>query len=190
MFNIANNLQYNPYTHYIVPSTTCFLKVDDESMFEKRLIFTNNTANKGGDIIYGGQIALGWNKGRNCLLNFMNVSSISPTGLSPISSAPSRVCICTSNGMPDCLTVFDSVKQAVYPGQTINISAVVVGQEFGTVVGSVFAQFLQVYNAPQLDSWQYTQDVIKDKASGVRYSFDSYFEPEIHITYYAKSEGG
>ena len=173
VFYIANNLQYNPYTHYIVPSTTCFLKVDDESMFEKRLIFTNNTANKGGDIIYGGQIALGWNKGRNCLLNFMNVSSISPTGLSPISSAPSRVCICTSNGMPDCLTVFDSVKQAVYPGQTINISAVVVGQEFGTVVGSVFAQFLQVSNAPQLDSWQYTQDVTKDECRQLHFSIYS-----------------
>ena len=103
----------------------------------------------------------------------MNVSSISPSGLSLISSAPSRVCICTSNGMPDCLTVFDSVKQAVYPGQTINISAVVVGQEFGTVVGSVFAQFLQVSNAAQLDSWQYTQDVTKDRCRQLHFSIYS-----------------
>ena len=89
----------------------------------------------------------------------MNVSNISQTGLFLISSAPSRVCICTSNGMPDCLTVFDSVKQTIYPGETINISAVVVGKEFGTVVESVFAQFLQLEfsDTALLESWQYTQ---------------------------------
>ena len=77
--------------------------------------------------------------------------------------------------MPDCLTVFDSVKQAVYPGQTINISAVVVGQEFGTVVGSVFAQFLQLefFDTTLLESWQYTQDVSKNECRQLSYSIFS-----------------
>ena len=64
------------------------------------------------------------------------------TGLSPISSDPSRVCLCNTTGQPDCLTVADPTPRVIYPGQTITLHAVVVGQDFGTVTGSVFAHFL------------------------------------------------
>ena len=159
----------------IIPATECFIDVDPDSRHEKRLSFTNNTAGKGGGIIYGGQIALGWKKGWNCFRSFMNVSNISQSGFSLVSSAPSRVCICDSNGTPDCLTVFDSIEHIIYPGQTINISAVVVGQQFGTVTGSVFAQFLHRSERPRLDSWQYTQNVTKNECH--RLSFSLYSKP-------------
>ena len=76
--------------------------------------------------------------GTVCSASIMSEQS----GLSLISSAPSRVCLCNETGQPDCLTVADPETRVIYPGQTITIPAVVVGQDFGTVTGSVFAQFL------------------------------------------------
>ena len=90
-------------------------------------------------------MALGYDGDWNCLLSFKNISAMSQqNGLSVISSEPSRVCLC-HNGQPDCLTVADPITHTVYPGQTITLPAVVVGQDFGTVTGSVIAQFLQDY---------------------------------------------
>ena len=48
---------------------------------------------------------------------------------------------------------------SVYPGQKISVSAVVVGQNFGTVAGSVFAQFLNSTLTPQLDVRESAQEV-------------------------------
>ena len=102
----------------------------------------NNSAGKGGDILYGGHVFHGLDGDWNCLLGFKNISNISQNGLSLITSDPSRVCLCNRSGQPDCLIVADPTQHSIYPGQSINISAVVVGQDFGTVSGSVYAQFL------------------------------------------------
>ena len=55
--------------------------------------------------------------------------------LSLLSSNPLRACICT-NGRPECTNVFMNLTK--YPGKSFNISAVVVGENFGTVTGSVY----------------------------------------------------
>ena len=110
-----------------------------------RLTFINNTAEKGGDILYEGLVALGWDGNWNCLLSFKNISNMSES-LSTISSAPSRVCICNETGYPNCLIVVDPKQRIVYPGETITIPAVVVGQDFGTVSGSVHAQITKPAN--------------------------------------------
>ena len=129
----------------VTPGTRCFLSVEGNRS-QARLIFSNNTAGKGGDILYGGLLALGYDGDWNCLLSFKNISDMSQqNGLSVISSEPSRVCLC-HDGQPDCLTVADPVTRSVYPGQTITLPAVVVGQDFGTVTGSVIAQFLQTHS--------------------------------------------
>ena len=128
---------------YVLPKYPCFLHVEGQRT-QKRMMFENNTSGNGGDVLYGGSLVLGWD-GRdwNCLLTFKNVSDMSQQkGYSQISSAPSRVCLCNSVGEPDCLIAGDPHKRTIYPGQTINISAVVVGQDFGTVAGSVYTQFL------------------------------------------------
>ena len=125
----------------ITSRTESFVCVED-SRSHARLTFINNTAGKGGDVLYGGLVALGYDGDWNCLLSFKNISDISQqSGLSVISSDPSRVCLCKETGQPDCLTVADPTTRVMYPGQTITIPAVVVGQDFGTVTGSVFAQF-------------------------------------------------
>ena len=41
------------------------------------------------------------------------------------------------------MLLVDPTPHSIYPGQTISISVVVVGQDWGTVAGSVYAQFLQ-----------------------------------------------
>ena len=124
--------------------TKCFVRVEGNRS-HTRLTFINNTAEKGGDVLHGGLVALGWDGNWNCLLSFKNISNMSES-LSTISSAPSRVCICNETGYPNCLTVVDPIQRSVYPGETITIPAVVVGQDFGTVSGSVHAQITKPAN--------------------------------------------
>ena len=133
----------------------CFVNVEG-SRSHAQLIFINNTAGRGGDVLYGELVTLGYDGDWNCLLSFKNISNMSQqSGLSRISSAPSRVCLCNETGQPDCLTVADPTTRVMYPGQTITIPVVVVGQDFGTVNGSVFAQFLNTTDSVYM---QQTQD--------------------------------
>ena len=136
----------------IVSRTECFVRVEG-SRSHARLTFINNTAGKGGDVLYGGLVALGYDGDWNCLLSFKNISDMSQqSGPSLISSVPSRVCLCNETGQPDCLIVADPTTHVIYPGQTITIPAVVVGQNFGTVAGSVFTQFLHTpYTTDSVD---------------------------------------
>ena len=90
-------------------------------------------------------MAFSWDGERNCLESFMNVSTVmfnQSSNLSLISSDPSRVCFCNENKLPDCMTLSSSRTHSLYPGQNIYISTVTVGQGFGTVAGSVYAQYL------------------------------------------------
>ena len=168
--------------HYIY--CDCFLDIQGRRS-QTRFTFANNSAGKGGDILYGEQVALcldGGDDGMtlhgkwNCLDSFKNISNILQNGLSLISSDPSRVCLCNKTGQPDCLVIADSTPRPVYPGQTINISAVVVGQDFGTVAGSVYAQFLQRGSPPQLKSEQEVQGVTQHKCNHLYYTIFSQTE--------------
>ena len=81
-------------------------------------------------------MALGWDEDWNCLSTFKEISDFTEqSSLSLVSSTPSRVYFCTSTGHTDCLTVADPVTHTMYPGQTINIPGVIVGQDFSTVAG-------------------------------------------------------
>ena len=108
----------------------------------QNLIFANNSAGKGGNIVYGGNLAYGFSGNKNCMDTFKDILNISETSLSLISSDPLRVCLCNQSGLPDGMLLVDPTPHSIYPGQTISISAVVVGQDWGTVAGSVYAQFL------------------------------------------------
>ena len=122
-------------------STECFIHIESDIQ-EKRLIFAGNRADKGGDVLFGGLVALGWDGNTNCLDSFKHVSDLSEqSGTSVISSAPSRVCLCWDS-QPECLMVADPTTHSIYPGETLVIPAVIVGQDFGTVTGSVIAQLL------------------------------------------------
>ena len=146
--SLQDIIQYNGGGSLITSRTECFVHVEGGNLISHaRLTFINNTAGRGGDVLYGGLVALGYDGDWNCLLRFKNISDMSQqSGLSLISSTPSRVCLCNETGQPDCLTVADPTTHVIYPGQTITIPAVVIGEDFGTAIGSVFAQFFQTPN--------------------------------------------
>ena len=124
--------------------TKCFVRVIG-SRSTARLKFINNRAEKGGDVVYGGQVVSGYDGEWNCLHSFKNISDMtrqsSDTPYRRVASDPSRVCICRDE-RPDCLIVADTTQHALYPGQTMTVSAAAVGQDFGTVKGEVHTQFL------------------------------------------------
>ena len=158
---------YGYQLHSTLPD--CFLQVE-QADFHKGLILVNNSAGQGGDALYGR--ILGYHSQArnnplncsslfeedylcslveqfnthyiNCSFLFAQVSSITPTTLSQVASDPIRVCICNNN-TPECHRVSMSV-DTIFPGQSFSISTVVVGEELGTVAGSVFANFLPLHS--------------------------------------------
>ena len=164
-------------------------------------VFTNNTAQNGGDAIYGGSLQhciAGQCKyeesipvldyyGRIPILgayffivnywNLVQYDTGQHSNLSLISSTPSRVCLC-EDGEPDCLTMFKN--DTHYPGETFSISAVVVGQGFGTVDGTVYAQFTNK-DTPVLEELQQSQQVNHSSCAKVKYTVFSATEKEIMV---------
>ena len=176
VFHIATDIHWESDVFSLWPMTKCFLSTKCNRS-QTKFVFVNNTAGMGGDILYGGQVALGldgnWNCLDNCLDSFKSISSISQNGLSLISSDPSRVCLCNGTGQPDCLTLADPTPHSIYPGQSITISAVVVGQDFGTVAGFVYAQFLRTSptGGPiQSESLQWVHPVTQRKCNHLSYT--------------------
>ena len=144
---VVNQILYTLFNGPPIASP-CFLYVDGNYKCSNKqsciLQFQNNSAENGGDAVYGGnlgQIDCPTNMHSvKCLtaLNEMSQLSLSP---STIASAPSRVCLCfNSSHSADCLKINTSV--SIYPRQIFNISAFTVGQNFGTSRGSVYAQIL------------------------------------------------
>ena len=179
VFYIADSAHYDRAIYnsrlYTLVANTCFFNTKG-SRTQTRLIFSNNSAGEGGDILYGGHVMFSLDGDWNCLESFKNVTSISESGLSLITSDPSRVCLCNGTGQPDCLIVADPTPHSIYPGQSIIISAVVVGQVFGTVAGSVYAQFLQQEStdiSPQLGPWQRIQSVTQERCNNLEYTIYS-----------------
>ena len=177
--SLQDIVHYNGGGSLITSRTECFVHVEG-SRSHARFIFINNTAGRGGDVLYGGLMALGYDGDWNCLLSFKNVSDMSQqSGLSLISSAPSRVCLCNETGQPDCLTVADSTTHVIYPGQTITTTAVVTGQDFGTTIGSVFTQFLQTpytTDSVDLEQRQNSKAIEHSQCSNLEYTIFSQSE--------------
>ena len=133
--------------------------------------FANNSAVNGGDDIYGTTLEICQTSG-NCKLTIHKHNS----GLSSVSSYPTRVCLCDSEGNPNCLD--NNRKLAVHPGEIFTISAVVVGGDLGTTTGSIYTDF-SLYDHPSLPSLssasQYVQIVSSvSHCSSLNYSLYNY----------------
>ena len=94
------------------------------------------------------------------------------SGLSTITSNPSRVCFC-KDAEPDCLTVADPITHYIYPGQTITIPAAVVGQDFGTVTGSVYAKFMNTSSAVEMEFGENVTNIDQTQCSSIKYTIFS-----------------
>ena len=130
--------------------------------------FYNNTAGFAGTAVYGGWIDLckfhfNYQMILNLLSSPISLASVvdnlfhfhQPTQqLSLISSNPTRVCLCTNMSIPDCSITEYTI--TAYPGETLTIPAVAVGQRFGTVPSTVQSSFVSG-SSSRLPELQYTQ---------------------------------
>jgi len=91
------------------------------------------------------------------------------SNLSLVSSKPPRMCLCEDEE-PDCFNVLTNDTR--YPGETFTISAVVVGQGFGTADGSVYAQFLPLNedSPPSFNELQQSQKVNHKSCRKLKYT--------------------
>ena len=149
------------------------------------LSFINNTAQKGGDAIYGADISdcvyVGNLDSNRTYCFAYNLVQLTSSGLyiepdldsdpSQISSDPIKVCLCengTINSSINCTTTCTQ-NETRYPGEEFIICAIDVGDFNGPVDGPVFAQLLPQYNGV-LGGLQYFQQVNHTKCTELNYS--------------------
>ena len=145
---------------YSQSSYPCIFMITD---YSAKISFTGNCAQRGvGHNMYGASIrdytcarkfiSFVNKKGKpHCyhprfgLYHKLNISfdpDLNET-LSIVSSAPQRICLCDSNGKPQCAnTSYIFTNTSVYRGETITLPACIVGYDFGTTVGMIHARFL------------------------------------------------
>ena len=171
---------------YMADTTRLSGVFDDDSLhqpcfftsFENAsLTFVNNTADNGGDAIYGPFETLA---GSKCKMDYLHFGENGRSNLSVITSDPSRVCFC-ERGRPVCTTIFS--REVRYPGETFSLLAAVVGETFGTVTGSVYTQFLPLLHgvAPALGQLQQSQATVPDNCTTLTYTIQSDSEEVVMV---------
>ena len=133
------------YYHAESGGTQCFFVLENASPSTMAEIhFQGNHAKTAGSALYGGSVDTCYLKGnrrRQGNLSFFKMTDFAKnsTELSMISSYATRVCICNGSH-PDCTIL--NYTLAAYPGQTVWINAVAVGQGFGTSPATIHSVFL------------------------------------------------
>ncbi len=118
--------------------------------------FINNTALYGGSAIYGTSLDTCQSdicSGTDLIVDVLHFSNDSDFSI--VTSDPVRVCLCV-NGLPSCGTVFSNL--TAVPGEEFLVSAVLVGDTFGTVGGSVYAQLLPLSSSEEVVNLGELQD--------------------------------
>ena len=145
---------------------SCFYELADVFFSIKpRVVFENNSADNAGSVLYGGWIDLCEivNPERQLIVQpdfdflFQIKGGDSALDFSVIASNPLRVCLCIDS-RPECSITQYNI--SVYPGSTIHIPMVAVGQRFGTVPTTVHSHiFNTLMNGihPTIKEWQHTQ---------------------------------
>ena len=184
----VNNSAFIGGAIYIHPSSAelayCFYQVDnpkDVPITETgaHMVFEGNTATVSGSVLYGGYLDLCFQEKINIfqLLEretiFERVFDYSAQpGLSVFASKPQSVCFCNSSGFPECDV--QTVECDIFPGESFNVSAVIVGQREGVVPGSVVAYFDQSHPSQNgsIDPLQGVQSVFTE-CSDLTYTVSS-----------------
>ena len=128
------NSNFNPHCFYQL------LNCSTTSTYN--FVFEGNSAAYGGDDIYGVSLIES-----DCSYNtpYCNLTiNRSSSSNSSISSDPLHVCICDSNGKPQCENnSYTFMSYSVHPGEIFTLSFVVVGGDFGLTIGTVYANIFQ-----------------------------------------------
>ena len=164
------------YVHSDLP---CFLVLKSYSSVLK---FQGNSAKSGAGMhVYGASF-----KSNKCIYSKLfttraycgedmsiNISFVPylKSSLSPVSSDPKRVCLCDLNGRPQCASLSNIFvnKFRIYPGESFNVSVVVVGYDLGVTTGTIHANFMpsKQYSTPLLYRDQYHQWIGNSKQCSV-----------------------
>ena len=143
----------------------CFFRlldfnVDDTTTEAYSLQFEANGAENGGDHIYGVNLKYAcWNNDKRIQVDYPSIffDFVSNSNLlSPVSSDPTRICLCNDdNDQPQCADSISDIysDHKLSPGETLTLSVAIVGGDFGTTTGTVYANFLQLsdpYNRAQI----------------------------------------
>ena len=168
---------------------SCFYKLADtfNTSVIPHILVENNTADYAGSALYGGWIDFCTTADQEGGPKFDSLFQVNGGELdsSVIASTPQRVCLCIES-RPECSITQYNI--SVYPGTTIQIPAVAVGQRFGTVPSTVHSDFqyeLLEGIWPNLHDWQHTQKVEK-KCTSLIYTIMS--PPQVGLTMKVKEE--
>ena len=147
--------QFNPfiYCHFEIKEQSCFFQLPGQNLsygIDVQFVFKDNSADA-GSVLYGGAID-------HCTLTGLSSSGdvfdmlvhIEDDTNSSISSHPFRVCSCDG----ECSELDFN---RVYPGETLHVSLVAVGQRNGTVPSAVRSRFRDS-NVGFLQGFQYIQE--------------------------------
>ena len=153
------------------------------SSYSSTVVFEENSANEGvGMHIYGASVKAYMNP--FCHQDIVSYMPNITNSLSPVSSSPMRVCLCDTNGKPQCAKLsnifFNQYK--VYCREFFNITVVLVGYDFGATTGAIGAEFMPSKGKPSVGPNQYHQ-LIKSsrKCSNITYSV---YSNNVHETLY------
>ena len=160
---VDNHMLFNLVT------ISCFYKLAGSfsSRMKWHVVFENNTAGYAGSALFGGWVDFceieSDNPERPVKPDFNSTFHVNggESHLSVIASNPLRVCLCIDS-KPECSITQYNI--SAYPGTTIQIPAVAVGQRFGTVPSTVHSDIVhQLIDGihPNTKDWQHTQRVEK-----------------------------
>ena len=178
---INNPLGHFYSTNNLQSTIDCFYQYQSTTV---TMIFFNNTARFGGNQIYGtalksycyvNHLSIGTSKSQS-IDTYEKVFTFNPPlnlSLSSISSVVTRVCICDTSGQPQCadLSMIFLTNITVSPGELFNVSAVLVGADFGTSLGTVYTNLLNSKeNTAILDKRFRVQNIVSvDKCTQLQY---------------------
>ena len=134
-------------THPIIRRSCFYQLLDCASGGEYSISFVNNSAPIGGNDIYGASLM------DNCFVDDDHSGYCTSfhamkffhfdNSTSPISSSPTRVCVCDDIGQPQCSNIsYIFLDHTIYPGETFTLPVAMVGGDFGLTVGVVYTGFL------------------------------------------------
>ena len=150
--------------YYSWEETRCFVSCNDTTCFNSIMMFEGNQALSAGSALFGGwmDVCLSLTNAGIPTFQYINESD----DLSIVSSYPTRVCLCTDSMINETTEYYAEL----YPGQTLHIKAVAVGQKFGVVPSIVRANALNMTES--IDQLQKLQDIWK-KCTNVEYTIRS-----------------
>ena len=141
--------------------------------------FSGNVASNGGELIFGAalndecEISDHSHISSSSVYQFIFSNDTNSSGMSSFSSEPTRVCFC-KGGVPQCMEksfILSHLDQPVFPGEMITLSAVIVGKDFGTASGSIYATFIHSSdNIVGLQPSQYSQVVNYSNCNELEYT--------------------